>query len=198
MLAIDDGRIDGRLRDQIVAAGNASSESHVRDLFEKYLPEDQRPKRLGTAVDPATILALEGDLAAGRKLFFETTGVLCKSCHKLENQGTEVGPDLSKIAKKYDRAKILDNILNPSREIDPKFVTHLALTNDGRVFTGILVERTDAAVSLKDNKGKVTQLQADEIDTLSPQQQSLMPELLLRDMTAQQVADLLAYLGSLK
>ena len=198
MLAIDDGRIDGALRERIVAAGNASPDSHVRDLFEKYLPEDQRPKRLGTAIEPQTILALEGDPAAGRKLFFETTGVLCKSCHKLENQGTEVGPDLSKIAKKYDRAKILDNILNPSREIDPKFVTYLALTNDGQVVTGVLVEKSDAVVSLKDNKGKVTQLKADEIDSLTPQQQSLMPELLLRDMTAEQVADLLAYLSSLK
>ena len=77
----------------------------------------------------------------------------------------------------------------------PKFVRRYA---DGRVFTGIISEKTDAAVSLKDNKGQVTQLKSDDIDVLTPQQQSLMPELLLRDMTADQVADLLAYLSSLK
>ena len=77
-------------------------------------------------------------------------------------------------------------------------MTYLALTNDGQVVTGVLIEKSDAVVSLKDNKGKVTQLKADEIDSLTPQQQSLMPELLLRDMTAEQVADLLAYLSSLK
>jgi len=198
MLAIDGGRITGDLRNTVIAAGNASSQSNVRELFEKYLPEEARPQRLGAAVQPESILALNGDLARGRKLFLETNGVLCKSCHKLEGQGTEVGPDLSQIGKKYDRAKILDNILNPSREIDPKFTVHLAVTNDGRVFTGIISEKSDAAVSLKDNKGQVTQLKSGDIDVITPQQQSLMPDLLLRDMTADQVADLLAYLSSLK
>lgn len=197
-LAIDDGRISGTLREQIIAAGNASNQSHVRELFEKYLPEEARPKRLGAAVQPETILALEGDAAAGRRLFFDTSGVLCKTCHKLEGQGTDVGPDLAQIGKKYDRARILDNILNPSREIDPKFVVYLAATTDGRAFTGLLVENTDGVVALKDNQGKITQLKAEEIEVLAPQQQSLMPELLLRDMTAQQVADLLAYLSSLQ
>lgn len=198
MQAIDDGRISGTLRDTVIAAGNASSQSHVRELFEKYLPEEARPQRLGAAIQPEAILAIEGDRARGRKLFLETTGVLCKSCHKLEGQGTEIGPDLSQIGKKYDRAKILDNILNPSREIDPKYAVYLAATEDGRVFTGIMVEKTESAVLLKDNQGKVTRLTTDEIETLASQQQSLMPELLLRDMTAEQVADLLAYLSSLK
>lgn len=198
MLAIDDGRLAGELRNTVLAAGNASTQSHVRELFEKFLPEEARPQRLGATIQPEAILALQGNREAGRKLFLETNGVLCKSCHKLEGLGTEVGPDLSQIAKKYDRAKILDNILNPSREIDPKFKVYLAVTNEGQVFTGLLVEKTDASVSLKDQQGKVTQLKTADIDTLSQEQQSLMPELLLREMTAEQVADLLEYLSSMK
>ncbi|MBL8850414.1 MAG: PQQ-dependent sugar dehydrogenase, partial [Planctomycetaceae bacterium] len=198
MDAIDDGRVSGEMRSFVIVAGNASSQSHVRELFEKYLPEEQRPQRLGATIQAETILALEGDRTRGRRLFLETNGVLCKSCHKLEGQGTEVGPDLAQIGKKYERSKILDNILSPSREIDPKFTVYLAVTNDGRVLNGIMVEKTDATVSLKDNLGKVTQIKTEDIDTLTPQQQSLMPDLLLREMTADQVADLLAYLSSLK
>lgn len=196
--AIDAGRIPDAARTAAVAQANASPDAHVRDLFEKYLPEEQRPKRLGNVIQPEAILALGGDAVRGRKLFFDTEGIQCKTCHKIGGQGTDVGPDLSQIGKKYDRAKILDNILSPSREIDPKYVVYLAALSDGRLQTGLLVERTEQAISLKDNKGKVTTLALADVEQLAPQQQSLMPDLLLRDMTADQVADLLAYLSTLQ
>jgi putative heme-binding domain-containing protein len=197
-LAIDAGRLAAPLREQAIARATASPDAHVRDLFEKFLPEEQRPKRLGNAIKPETILALAGDAAQGRRLFFDTAGIQCKTCHKLSGQGTEIGPDLSQIGKKYDRARILDNILTPSREIDPKYVVYLAATADGRLHSGLLVERTEQAVALKDSKGNVVRLAAADIEQIAPQQQSLMPDLLLRDMTARQVADLLAFLASLK
>jgi hypothetical protein len=51
---------------------------------------------------------------------------------------------------------------------------------------------------LRDVEGKEQKLAADEIETFTPQQKSLMPELLVRDLTAEQFADLLAYLSTLK
>jgi hypothetical protein len=53
-------------------------------------------------------------------------------------------------------------------------------------------------VRLKDARNEEIRVAADEIEVIVPQQKSLMPDLLLRDMTPQQVADLLAYLSSLK
>ena len=64
--------------------------------------------------------------------------------------------------------------------------------------TGLLVHKDDDEVVLKDAQDKVSRIPAKKIEQLVPQLQSLMPDLLLRDMTAQQVADLLAYLSSLK
>ena len=93
---------------------------------------------------------------------------------------------------------MLDTILNPSREIDPKYRTYLATTGEGTVHTGLLVKRDRRVVVLKDAKNKLTTLDADDVEQLVPQQQSLMPDLLLRDMTKEQVADLLAFLSSLK
>lgn len=105
---------------------------------------------------------------------------------------------LTTIGKKYNRAQLLESILEPSKLIDPKYVTHLVETKDGQVLSGLLIERNANEVVLKDAQNKVFRLPASSVEHLVTQQQSLMPELLLRDMTAQQVADLLEYLGSLK
>ena len=92
----------------------------------------------------------------------------------------------------------MESLLEPSKLIDPKYVTHLAETDDGRLFTGLLVKKDDSEVVLKDAQDKEIRIPAKEIERLVPQRQSLMPDLLLRDMTADQVADLLAYLSSLQ
>ena len=170
----------------------------VRDLFERFLPSEQRVKRLGSIVRPEQILNLAGDTAAGKRLFFETASISCKNCHRIGDSGKEVGPELTAIGKKYDRVQLLESILEPSKRIDPKYVTHLVETDEGRVVSGLLVKKDDAEVVLKDAQNMEIRIPATQIEKLVPQGQSLMPDLLVRDMTAQQVADLLAYLSSLK
>jgi putative heme-binding domain-containing protein len=182
----------------VVARAAQSDSAEVRDLFERFLPEEKRLKRLGNVIRPETILTLKADIARGRKLFFEAPGVQCRNCHRIGGKGTEVGPDLDQIGKKYDRAAILDNILFPSKQIDDKYLTYLVETKQGRVYTGILVSKDASKVILKDANNKQIEVPAGDIEQLAPQQKSLMPELLLRDLTAEQVADLTAFLSSLK
>ena len=86
----------------------------------------------------------------------------------------------------------------PSKTIDPQFVSHLVETASGEVHCGLLVRQTDNETVLKLADGKEITIPASEIDRSVPQQKSLMPELLLRDMTAQQAADLLEFLAGLK
>jgi putative heme-binding domain-containing protein len=198
MQAIADNALPASVRDAVVAQAAQSDTAEVRDLFERFLPEERRVKRLGTAIRPEQILALPGDVMRGRKLFFEASGVQCKNCHRIGGKGTEVGPDLDLIGKKYDRAQILDNILNPSRVIDQKYLTYLVETKKGQMHTGLLVTKDTAKVVLKDANNKLIEVPAGEVELMAPQQKSLMPELLLRDLTAEQVADLTAFLSSLK
>ena len=66
------------------------------------------------------------------------------------------------------------------------------------MLTGLLVKKDAREIILRDAQNKLLTIAADQVEELVPQGKSLMPELLLRDLTAQQVADLLAYLGSLK
>jgi putative heme-binding domain-containing protein len=176
----------------------ASSEPQIRDLFERFVPADQRVKRLGTMIKPATLLALKGDPARGKELFFKNTGLQCINCHRIGGTGSTLGPDLSQIGKKYTRALILENILEPSKSIDPQYVTYVLETTDGVLHTGLLASKTDKEVVLKDAKDTEIRVPANKVAALLPQQKSLMPEQLLRDLTAEQAADLLAYLESLK
>ena len=181
-----------------IEKGTKHNDIRVRDLFERFLPPEKRVKRLGSVVRPEQILALTGDASRGKQVFFATAGVQCKNCHRIGQEGKELGPELTSIGKKYNRAQLLESMLEPSKRIDPKFVTYLAETEAGQVMTGLLVKKDANEVVLKDAQNKLLRIPANEIEQIVPQRQSLMPELLLRDMTAQQVADLLVYLRSLK
>ncbi|WP_010584944.1 PQQ-dependent sugar dehydrogenase [Schlesneria paludicola] len=196
--AIDQRQLPSSLVAIVVDAGAKHPESTVRDLFERFLPPEQRIKRIGTAANPKQILALTGDADNGKRFFFEATGVSCKNCHRVQTEGKQVGPDLTTIGKKLSRPEILESILEPSKRIDPKFVTYLAELDDGRLLTGLLVHQDDQEVVLKDAQDKVVKIPVKTIEQLVPQGQSLMPDSLFRDMTAQQLADLVEYLSHLK
>jgi putative heme-binding domain-containing protein len=198
MFAVDSGRFTKAIREIVISFAAKHADSQVRDLFERYLPADQRIKRLGTVIKPENILALRGDAMRGRQLFLKSSGVACRNCHKIQGQGKELGPDLSHIAKKNDKVALLESMLEPSKKIDPKFVAYIVETTAGRVFSGLLARKTNDEVILKDALGKELRFAMTDIETLVPQRKSFMPELLLRDMTAEEVADLLAYLESLK
>lgn len=196
--ALDSQPVDGTLRHSIIERGAAHTDPLVRDLFERYLPEERRTKRLGNVIRPQDILKLAGDASRGRELFFTTATVQCRNCHRVGDFGRQLGPDLTQIGKKLDRERLLENLLDPSKTIEPAFVTYLAETVDGRVLAGLLVRRTETEIVLRDMEAKELRIPAADVERFVPQQKSLMPELLLRDLTAQQAADLLAFLAGLK
>ena len=186
------------VRAEVLAAATAHPDGQVRDLFEPYVPASGRVKRLGNAIRPGELLALKGDASRGQELFFNASGVSCKDCHQVAGRGGAIGPDLSQIGKKYDRAGLLESLLEPSKAIEPKYVAYLVETAEGQVHTGLLVEKTAEAITLRTAQNKDIRIPSRDVEQLVPQRQSLMPELLLRDLTAQQAADLLEFLGSLR
>lgn len=189
---------DNSTRQEIVTRASQHADPQIRDLFERFLPDNQRTPRIAAVINPRDILARNGDAPRGRKLMLETAGVQCKNCHRLENAGNELGPDLSQSVKKLSKEQLLESILQPSKSIDPKYTAYVVETSDGRVLNGLLTEKTDEEVVLKDASNKQVRIAVSDVELLAPQSISLMPELLLRDMSAQQVADMLAYLESLK
>jgi putative heme-binding domain-containing protein len=197
--AIDSGKLPADLVKTIVASGNSSSEEQIRDLFRRFDPASNIP-RLGNSINAAALLARKGDAERGRKIFFDASGTagLCARCHQAGGLGTEFGPDLSHIATKYSRADILDNILNPSKTIAQGFTTSLIRTKSGDIYSGILVSNTKDAVVVKDAQLKVIRIPTGDVEKLVPQAVSSMPEGLMADLTADQAADLMAFLSNLK
>ena len=196
--SVDRGELPAAAMATTIQLAARHSEPSVRDLFERFLSADERVKRLGNVVKPEQIQSLTGDSNRGRQLFMEADSVSCRNCHRIGQQGREVGPDLTSIGKKLNAEKLLESILDPSKQIDQKYITYLAETKDGLVITGLLISKDENEVVLKDATNKLQRIPATNIEELLPQAKSMMPDLLFRDMTAQQVADLVEYLTSLK
>ena len=185
------------VRPQVLAAATAK-DAPVRDLFEKYIPDAQKVKRLGTVVRVESLLAMKGDVARGKDVFFKTTGLQCATCHKAQGQGGQIGPDLSDVGKRLSKRQILESILDPSKDIDPKFAAYIVELDDGRQLSGLIVAKDDKELTVRDPQGKDTRVSLDKVVAQVPSKKSLMPDQLLRDLTAEQAADLLAYLESLR
>lgn len=197
--AIDRGDASPELARETARRARELPGAEVRDLFERFLPESERVQRLGATIDADALLALSGDPARGRRWFFADSAGRCHTCHKVGGQGTELGPPLDAIGSKYsDRRELLRQILEPSRLIDPKFATRTLATADGQIKTGLLVERNAREVVLRDARNETLRVKADDVAQEAALATSLMPDGLLADLTAQQAADLLAFLATLK
>jgi len=130
--------------------------------------------------------------------FFCRGSANCALCHRVNGRGRDFGPDLSHIGQKYNRAQLLDNILNPSKTIAPGFAIYLVDTTSDLSYSGLLVRENADEVVIKDTSLKETRIKRSEMARLQPSKISAMPEGLLQNLTAQESADLLDFLSSLR
>ena len=146
-------------------------------------------RRVVDAYRPA--LGLKGKADAGAPLFKK----LCASCHRLGREGVEVGPDLATLNDKSPEA-LLIAILDPNRAFEAKYAGFTIATVDGRVLSGLISGETASAVTLRRQEGGDDILLRSQIDEMAGSGQSLMPEGVEKDLTPQQLADLVAFLGA--
>lgn len=133
----------------------------------------------------------EGDVGNGRQAFTK----YCSSCHRLEDQGHEVGPDLAALTSPAPAA-LIESILDPNRAVDERFRSYSALTVDGLAHAGILTGETSTSITLTEQQGKQHTLLRTDLDAFENTGKSLMPEGLEKDLAPADVANLLAYLNS--
>jgi putative heme-binding domain-containing protein len=193
-LSIADGSLTGAVRAQAIAKGSASLDPSRRDLFERHLPESQRRRVLGSDIKPGEILAMKGDAQHGRMLFM----AVCAACHRVQDGGLDFGPDLSQIGKKWDRAGLFEQVLQPSKVLDPQWQFTTVTVAKGEAKSGFVAARDDDEMTLKMAGGVTVKIPSKEIVTTTTQRVSLMPEGLLQNLTAQEAADLIEFLSSLK
>ena len=147
----------------------------------------------------AYALTHQGDPRRGEQLFFDTKGVGCGKCHAVGVKGTaNVGPDLTGLAGKYDRAEIVRSVLEPSNRIATGFQPLLIAKTDGTVLTGFLRAESDAQLDLVDAEGRPFRVAKSEVDRRKVGDVSLMPTGLVDFLSPVEFADLISYLSSLK
>ncbi len=135
-------------------------------------------------------LKLNGDTAKGKMLFQKN----CAVCHRLENFGHEVGANLLAALRTKSKEALLIDILDPSREVDSRFVNYRVTTLNGRSFTGILAVETPASVTLRRAENAEDTILRSQIETIEASTKSLMPEEFEKQLGKQDVADVIAYL----
>ncbi|QDU13677.1 Neutral/alkaline non-lysosomal ceramidase [Gimesia maris] len=117
----------------------------------------------------------------------------CANCHRLNGKGHVVGPDLAALTDQ-SKSFLLTSILDPNKAVDGRYASYLAVTDDGRINTGILVSEQSNSITLKAQQGKVQTILRTQLDELINSGKSLMPEGLEREIPPAAMADLLVYL----
>lgn len=139
---------------------------------------------------PAIAPGQPADADRGRVVFRKN----CATCHRLENHGHTVGPDLLAALKGKDKATLLIAILDPNREIDARFVNQMVTLKTGRITTGLTLVETASSLTLRRAEAVEEVLLRGQIDQVEATGQSLMPEGLEKEIPPEAMADLLAYL----
>jgi len=140
-------------------------------------------------------LAAKGDAKKGELIFKAQS---CAACHTTADGQTPKGPHLVEISKRYKADELVESVLKPSAKLAQGYEMYRFVTTDERVLQGFVVsERADATV-IRESNGVQRELKKADIASRVMQKQSAMPEGLAASLTPEQLADLIAYLQSLK
>jgi putative membrane-bound dehydrogenase-like protein len=151
---------------------------------------EQTPAELSALIERmrASLFQGRGSFEHGRKVFQNQ----CAKCHRFEGEGHDVGPNLDGGARDIDY--LLVNILDPNRVVGLPYFTRFVALKNGRVETGLLAAEDAQSITLKTENDAVKVIQRKDIDTLTVQEKSLMPEGLNNNMSSQDFRDLIRYL----
>jgi putative membrane-bound dehydrogenase-like protein len=185
----------GELRPSVLGADRrakllAHADRSLRDRAKEVLGMRGSPSRAAIVESFRPALELTGDVEQGRQHFRKH----CAACHQLEGHGHVVGPDLAGLTNR-DPQWLLVAMLDPNRDVDARYVSWSALADDGSLRTGLVVEETASMIRLREAGGKEHQLLRESIEQFRASSVSLMPEGLEKELTQQDVCDLIAYLA---
>ncbi len=131
----------------------------------------------------------QADLSAGRQLFDK----VCARCHTLYGRGHNIGPDLTG-SNRNNLDYLLENIVDPSATMIKDYKMSLIALNDGRILTGVVLEKNEHTLTLQTQQEQLI-LSRQDIESLVLQDVSLMPEGLLNSLKSDEIRDLVAYLA---
>ncbi len=162
----------------------------IRKRAQRLLAGQATPERQKIVAAYRDALEEKADPTRGKAVFKKN----CTICHRLEDDGFEVGPDLLSALRNKSAEQLLNDILDPSREVDSRYLNYQITTKKGQVFSGLIAADTASSVTLRRGEKAEDTILRDQIEEIQATGKSLMPEGLEAQLSKQDVADLIAYL----
>ncbi len=173
-----------RHRRQIIMNRDPAIRDRGRPLVEAKAGERQKILERYRAA-----LEKEGDPQRGRQVYDR----VCSKCHRLNGAGSEVGPDLATVRNRTPDALLAD-ILLPSQSIAQTYEAYVVETVSGASLDGVLAAQTPTTITLRQEEAKQEVIPRSGIKRMYASNLSSMPEDLDKQVTVDQMADLLRYL----
>jgi putative heme-binding domain-containing protein len=147
----------GKLDEQIakLTAGQPSRDEQLRRLIEDRLIGLRKTKL---------------DVARGKEVFTKN----CATCHKIGGEGNKIGPELDGIGIR-GAERVMEDVLDPSRNVDQAFRTTSFYTTNERPITGLLLREEGKVLVLADSQGKEIRVEIDEINASTRKLSPLSP-----------------------
>jgi putative membrane-bound dehydrogenase-like protein len=144
------------------------------------------------------LVQTKGDAKRGRALYLNANRLACITCHRLEGIGGNVGPDLTRLWETQSIEKIMESLIEPSKEIKEGYQAYIASTRQGQVYTGLKVAQNADEVVLRDANARDVRIPMKDLDELKASKQSLMPDNVVAQLTYDEFIDLVAFLKDRK
>jgi putative heme-binding domain-containing protein len=140
------------------------------------------------------VLRNNGSVERGAAIFRNDEKSLCAKCHRIDDRGNRIGPDLTGVGERFSRIHLIESILEPSRTIAPGYESVAAVLADGRVVTGVKIAEDETTLTLGDETGNRREIRKLDIEERAPGRRSIMPDGLEKRLTDRELLDLLTYL----
>ena len=136
------------------------------------------------------------DFKRGKKMF---AAAACYACHRFGNAGGMTGPDLTGSGGRYSPHDFLDQIINPSKEVNEQFSPIIVTKNNGETLSGVVVNLSGDNVTINTDLSDPNQrvnVDRKTVKSIEPSKVSMMPPNLLMMLTKDEILDLTAYVLS--
>ena len=177
--------IELNARGALLKHGDAEISRLAGVLFGKELDRSRRQ----VLEEYRSVIGMKGDPRRGVAVFDR----VCKGCHKVDERGYALGPDLTGSAS-ADASALLANVLDPNAQVLPNYIQYTVVDQDGRTASGMIAAENATGLTLRRAEGVEETILRSRIAEMTSTGQSLMPEGLEKSISKIEMADLIAYL----
>lgn len=177
---------------ELISAAKINKNARVKALFAKYQASIQGADLI---TQFSTTLA-GGDAASGKEIFYSGGAAQCLRCHKVNGQGSNVGPDLSNVGNQYTNNYLLEALVDPSGSIAPGYGNITLTLKDNKTINGLFRAETENTITIGKTKASQKTYKKSDIANIQRPVSGMPPMNYI--LSKSEVRDVLAFLQTLK